>query len=75
MPEESSMTRVFGTRKLSLALSAFLAVGPVFDCVAEGERVPDAREQARKKIEEKLDSGWTFDANAWAASQARHAND
>ena len=29
----------------------------------------------RKKIEEKLDSGWTFDANAWAASQARHAND
>ena len=29
----------------------------------------------RKKIEDKLDSGWTFDAKAWADSQARHAND
>lgn len=29
----------------------------------------------RKKIEEKLDAGWTFDAKAWEASQARHAND
>ena len=29
----------------------------------------------RKKIEEKLDSGWTFDSKAWADSQARHAHD
>jgi len=27
----------------------------------------------RRKIEKKLDAGWTFDAAAWAASEARHA--
>ena len=27
----------------------------------------------RRKIEEKLDGGWTFDAAAWGASVARHA--
>ena len=29
----------------------------------------------RKKIEQRLDSGWKFDAAKWAASQARHAHD
>lgn len=31
--------------------------------------------KTRKKIEAKLDGGWTFDKKAWAASIARHAND
>ena len=31
--------------------------------------------KTRKKIEEKLDAGWKFDAKAWAESEARHAND
>ena len=29
--------------------------------------------KTRRKIEEKLDAGWKFDAEAWAASVARHA--
>ena len=29
--------------------------------------------QTRRKIEEKLDGGWTFDKAAWEASAARHA--
>ena len=28
--------------------------------------------KTRKKIEQKLEAGWKFDAEAWAASQARH---
>ena len=28
--------------------------------------------KTRKKIEQKLEGGWTFDAEAWAASVARH---
>jgi len=28
--------------------------------------------KTRKKIEQKLEGGWKFDAEAWAASQARH---
>ena len=31
--------------------------------------------KTRKKIEEKLDGGWTFDKGLWEASQERHAND
>ena len=31
--------------------------------------------QTRRKIEEKLDGGWTFDKEKWEASIARHAND
>lgn len=31
--------------------------------------------KTRKKIEEKLDSGWKFDAEKWAASVARHVGD
>merc|ERR1711990_254371 len=31
--------------------------------------------KTRKKIEEKLDAGWTFDAEKWDASVARHASD
>ena len=30
-------------------------------------------EKTRKKIEDKLDAGWKFDAEKWAASAARHA--
>lgn len=30
-------------------------------------------EKTRKKIEEKLDAGWKFDKEKWAASAARHA--
>ena len=29
--------------------------------------------KTRRKIEEKLDAGWKFDAEAWAASVARHS--
>ena len=29
--------------------------------------------KTRRKIEEKLDAGWKFDAEAWAKSVARHA--
>ena len=31
--------------------------------------------QTRRKIEEKLDGGWTFDKGLWEASCARHASD
>ena len=31
--------------------------------------------KTRKKIEEKLDGGWTFDKAAWDASVARHAQE
>ena len=31
--------------------------------------------KTRKKIEQKLDAGWTFDKKLWEASIARHAYD
>ena len=33
------------------------------------------QDEKRRKIEEKLDGGWVFDGEKWAASAWRHAKD
>lgn len=49
---------------------------------ADGDGVVSLKEfednlfpKTRKKIENKLDSGWTFDKKLWMESIARHAGD